>query len=246
MPEARQRELTIPAATTLTARGPAPYQQHLTPIPSHLRPHCLAKDHLRLWAPTPLALGHTHTPGISKAEQVHIKDTMLHTWEEDTWVSYSTGLLMWHYFCDMKGIPKSKRAPTSQALLSAFVTHLASTYSGKMIAGYVNSVHAWHILNNLPWALEKKAMDAILQAAEKLTPNTSRRKKRCPFTPAFISVIRSQLNLDRPLDMAVFTCLTTCFYTSASSQCRPLTASVPPAISSNNTSPMTKTETVSG
>ena len=48
------------------------------PIPSHLCPHCLAKDHLRLWAPTPLALGHTHTPRISKAEQVHIKDNAAH------------------------------------------------------------------------------------------------------------------------------------------------------------------------
>ena len=215
VPEARQQELTIPAATTLTARGPAPYQQHLMPIPSHLRPHCLAKDRLRLWAPAPLALGHTHTPGISEAEQVHVKDTMLHAWEEDTRVSYGAGLLMWHCFCDVKGIPESERAPTSQALLSAFVAHLASAYSGKTIAGYVNGVRAWHILNNLPWALEKKAMDTILRAAEKLTPNTSRRKKRCPFTPMFISAIRSQLDLDRPLDAAVFACLTTCFYASA-------------------------------
>ena len=37
----------------------------------------------------------------------------------------------------------------------------------------------------------------MLQAAEKLTPSTSRRKKRCLYTPAFISVIQSQLNLDK-------------------------------------------------
>ena len=215
VPEARQRDLAIPSATTPTVRGPAPYQQHLTPVPSHLRPHCLAKDRLRQWAPAPLVLGQAGTPGSSGVEQERVKDTMLHAWEEDTRVSYGAGLLMWHCFCDVKGVPESERAPTTQALLSTFVAHLASAYLGKTITGYINSVRAWHILNNLPWALEKKAMDTMLRAAEKLTPSTSRRKKRCPYTPAFISAIRSQLDLDKPLDAAVFACLTTCFYASA-------------------------------
>ena len=162
MPEARQQELTIPSAMTPTVRGPAPYQQHLTPVPSHLHPHCLAKDHLRQWAPAPLILGQTCMPGSSSAEQACVKDTMLHVWEEDTQVSYSTGLLMWHCFCDMKGMPESERALTTQALLSAFVTHLASAYSGKTIAGYINGMHAWHILNNLPWALDVTISDLAL------------------------------------------------------------------------------------
>ena len=156
MPEARQQELTIPSATTPTVRGPAPYQQHLTPIPSHLRPHCLAKDRLRQWAPAPLVLGQASTPGSSSAEQERVKDTMLHAWEEDMRVSYSAGLLMWHCFCDMKGMPKSERALTTQALLSTFVAHLASAYLGKMIAGYINSMRAWHILNNLLWPWRKR------------------------------------------------------------------------------------------
>ena len=58
-------------------------------------------------------------------------------------------------------------------------------------------------------------MTTMLRAAEKLTPSTLRRKKRRPYTPAFISAIRSQLDLDKPLDVAVFACLTTCFYTLA-------------------------------
>ena len=219
VPEARQRDLTIPSATTPTVRGPAPYQQHLMPVPSHLCPHCLAKDHLRQWAPAPLVLGQAGTPGSSGVEQERVKDTMLHAWEEDTWVSYGAGLLMWHCFCNVKGVPESERALTTQALLSTFVAHLASAYLGKTITGYINSMRAWHILNNLLWALEKKAMDTMLQVAEKLTPSTSRRKKRCPYTLAFISVIRSQLNLDKPLDTVVFAYLTTCFYASASSWC---------------------------
>ena len=140
---------------------------------------------------------------------------MLHTWEEEMQVSYSTGLLMWHCFCDEKGVSKQGRALATQALLSVFVAHLATTYLGKTISGYMNSAQAWHILHSLPWALEKKEMDTMLCAAKKLTPNTSRRKKHCPYTPGVISAIQSQLDLDNPPNTAVFMCLVTYFYASA-------------------------------
>jgi hypothetical protein len=94
---------------------------------------------------------------------------MLHAWEEETRLSYSAGLLMWHCFCDSKGLPEAERAPASQALLSAFVAHMASAYLGKTISSYLHGVRAWHILHGLPWVLEKGEMDTMLQAADKLT-----------------------------------------------------------------------------
>ncbi len=122
---------------------------------------------------------------------------------------------MWHCFCDCKEIPERERAPATQSLLSAFVAHMAAAYSGKMISNYLNGVWAWHILHGVPWALEKKEMDTMLRAANKLTPNTSKRKQRCPYTPNFITEVRKHMNLEDPLDAAVFACLTTCFYASA-------------------------------
>lgn len=67
-------------------------------------------------------------------------DIMVHAWEEGMHVSYSAGPLMWHCFCDEKGIPKQERAPAMQALVSSFMVHLAATYLGRMISGYVNGV----------------------------------------------------------------------------------------------------------
>ena len=58
-------------------------------------------------------------------------------------------------------------------------------------------------------------MDALLKGAERLTPESSKRKKRQPYTPEFMSAIRQQLNLADPFDAAVFACLTTCFYAAA-------------------------------
>ena len=168
-----------------------------------------------MWVP---ASTHPVPPNNATAntnEQERVKDTMVHAWEEDTRATYGTGLLMWHCFCDEKGISERGRAPASQALLSAFITHMATSYAGKTISNYLNGVRAWHILHSVPWAMEKAEMDTILRAAEKPTPENSKRKKRRPYTPEFIAQIGRQLNRETPLDAAVFACLTTCFYASA-------------------------------
>jgi hypothetical protein len=207
--------LPLPPATAMPDKRPALYPQNLTPAPLHLRPHCLARDRLRLWVPATSGQTAPSNPTLSKAEREQIKDTMVHAWEEDTRTTYGAGLLMWQCFCDARGVSEQERAPASQGALSAFVAHMAAAYSGKTISNYLNGVRAWHILHSVPWALEKKEMDTMLQAADKLTPSTSKKKQRLPYTPAFIAAIKQQLNLQEPLDTAVFACLTTCFYASA-------------------------------
>ena len=215
VPEARARDLPIPPTNPNTAKGPAPYPQHLTPTPSHLRPHCLAKDRLRLWSPASCVSVSDGSPTVNDTERERVKEIMLHAWEEDTRVAYGAGLLMWHCFCDEKGASEEARAPATQSLISAFVAHLAAAYSGKTISGYLSGVRAWHTLHGLPWVLKNCEMDTMLRAANKLTPSSSKKKKRCPYTPDFILAVRGQLDLDKHLDAAVFACLTTCFYASA-------------------------------
>ncbi|KAH8978586.1 hypothetical protein EDB92DRAFT_1807287 [Lactarius akahatsu] len=210
----RPRQLPIPPATS-PHKTPSSYRQGLTPIPSLLRPHCPASDRIRMWTPvypcTTPSDGHT----LDETERERVKDTMLHAWEEDTRTTYGSGLLMWHCFCDEKQVPERERAPAGQSLLSAFVAHMATAYSGKTISGYLSGIQAWHILHSIPWALEKNEMDTMLRAASKLTPNTSKMKQRLPYTPEFIVEVGKHLNPEDPLDAAVFACLTSCFYASA-------------------------------
>lgn len=215
LPEARPRQLPIPQTQSPQPKPPVPYRQNLTPIPSLLRPHCLARDRLRKWIPACNQTAESGISGIDEPEQERIKDTMIHAWEEDTREAYGTGLLMWHCFCDSRSIPEHERAPAKQTLLSAFVAHLAAAYSGRTISNYLHGVRAWHVLNSVPWSLEKPEMDTMLRAADKLTPPSSKRKKRLPYTPRFITELKQQMDLNVPLDAAVFACLTTCFYASA-------------------------------
>ncbi|KAH8997874.1 hypothetical protein EDB86DRAFT_2913778 [Lactarius hatsudake] len=210
----RPRLLPTPPATS-PCKTPATHQRAPALSPSTLRPQCPGKDRLRRWTP---AYSHPITPDahtLDDTERERIKDTMLHAWEEDTRAAYGSGLMMWHRFCDEKQVPEPDRAPAGQDLLSAFVAHMATAYSGKTISGYLSGIRAWHILHSVPWALEKNEMDTMLRAACKLTPSTSKVKPRLPYTPDFIIEVGKQLNPEEPLDAAVFACLTCCFYASA-------------------------------
>ena len=98
--ESRPRNLPIPSSSDAALSRPAPYPQNLTPIPSVLQPHCLAKDLLRMWEPANTHPSPHNDLAISTIEQNRVKDTMVHAWEEDTCATYGTGLLIWHCFCD--------------------------------------------------------------------------------------------------------------------------------------------------
>ena len=146
---------------------------------------------------------------------VRVFDVMANAWAESTHESYSAGLLVYHVYCDMKDIPEELRAPVSQSLVTDFVVSLAGAYAGTTISNYVNGLRAWHVLHGLEWRLNTLETEAVLKAADRLTPASSKRKKRLPYTPEFITSLRQHLMLEDPFDAAVFACLTICFYAAA-------------------------------
>jgi hypothetical protein len=103
----------------------------------------------------------------------------------------------------------------SAILISSFIATIAGSYARKTIANYLYGVRAWHILHGVPWALNELEIDALLKAATNVAPLSSKRKQRLPFTVDFMAAIRGHLDLDVPLDTAVYSCLTTTFYTAA-------------------------------
>lgn len=137
---------------------------------------------------------------------------MAQAWELDTHATYSSGLLHFMVFCDKKNVPERDRAPADHVLLLSFVSTLAGAYSGSAISNYLYGVRAWHILHRVPWRVEKAEMDAMLKAAEKVTPASLKRKKQRPYTIKFMLAIRQHLDLSKPLNASVFACLTTCFF----------------------------------
>ena len=194
---------------------PSAYSPNLSPRPSPLRPHCLAQDRLRLWIPSPAVLSRHSEPAVEAEELERVFNVMSNAWADSTRESYSSGILVYHVYCDVKGVPEELRAPASQSNITSFIVSLAGSYSGSTISNYIHGIRAWHVLHGLEWRLNSLELDAALKGAERLAPPSSRRKKRQPYTPDFITKLREHLTLDDPFDAAVFACLTTCFYGAA-------------------------------
>ncbi|KAJ6460845.1 hypothetical protein C8R47DRAFT_993811 [Mycena vitilis] len=200
-----------------TEGTPARYAANLTPLPSPHRPHVLAGDRLRLWVPSKArnALDTNGRPvNVTTEDLARIEVVLLEAWAEGTRDTYGSGLLVWHVFHDKRGTPEVQRAPTSPVLLAAFIAAIAGAYSGKTIANYVYGVRAWHILHGAPWSINAPELQALLDGANRLTPATSKRKKRLPYTVELIVLILRHLDLNIPLHAAVFACLTTTFWSA--------------------------------
>lgn len=58
-------------------------------------------------------------------------------------------------------------------------------------------------------------LKAVLDGAVAAAPESSKRPKWLPFTPAYLAIIREHLDLNSLLDAAIFACLTTTFYAIA-------------------------------
>lgn len=198
--------------------SPTPYRPGLTPATSPLRPHVLARERLRLWRPLQAqnTLDEDGQPiNLSQVDIERIRDVLTCAWAESTRESYGSGLLVYHVFCDVKGIQEIDRAPASQDILTSFLCTIAGSYSGKTISNYIHGVRAWHIIHGVPWAPDTITLEALLKAAEKLTPPSSKRKQRQPYTLEFIAAIIVHLDPNIPLHAAVKSCLLTVFFGAA-------------------------------
>lgn len=215
--QASLQQFTKPSPYSVTS-NPAPYSPALVPLPSPLRPHCLARDRIKRWLPsTPRStLDNMGIPlNLSTADMDLIKDVLAQAYAESMAGTYGTGLLAFHVYCDIKKITEEQRAPTGQLLLSGFISALAGAYAGRTLSNYVYGVRAWHLIHGVAWLPNDAEMVSLLRAAAKLTPAQSKRKPRTPFTVACIESIHTLLDLSLPFDAAVFACLTTTFWSCA-------------------------------
>jgi len=176
---------------------PQSYRPNLTPRSSHLRPHCLARDRLRLWVPVggstrqlASTTGDSNTHEVSDEQLNRILEVMGSAWAQSTKETYGAGLLVFHVYCDLMLIEENKRCPVSSNLLLEFLSSCAGAYSGSAIANYAAGIKAWHLLHSRLWLVCPNELKAMLEGANVLAPSTSKRPKRRPFTPDFLSSIR--------------------------------------------------------
>jgi hypothetical protein len=187
----------------------------LTPNPSALRPHCLAKDRLRLWQPfgTAARVAIPSTMLTTSEEQLNrILQVIGASWADNTKAVYGTGLLVYHVYCDLHSIPEHQRCPTSSTLLSSFLSCCAGSYSGSAIGNYAAGIRAWHLLHGHPWNINADELKALLEGASRLAPKSSKRPKREPFRTSVLDFFMQHLDLKAPRDAAIFACISVTFF----------------------------------
>ncbi|KIK10923.1 hypothetical protein PISMIDRAFT_654288 [Pisolithus microcarpus 441] len=173
---------------------PWPYRPGLTPCPSSLRPHCLARERLRLWT-----LSHNHT-------------IMGASWAEKTKEAYGAGLLTYHVFCDTHNILEHQQAPIRANTLLTFLSSCTGSYSGSALVNFTAGLRAWHLLHGLPWQINLEELRAILEGVSHLAPTSSKRPLHEPFRIDMLELMHSLLDPESPKDAAIFACLTVVFY----------------------------------
>ena len=154
--------LVVSAVIPRIAR-PSAYGPSLSPLPSPLRPHCLAKDRLRLWKPSPDVC--SRHSSAQEDDVGRVFEVMSNAWADSTRETYSAGILVYHVYCDVKGLPENVRAPTTQSTITSFITSLTGSYSGSTIHNYIHGIRAWHVLHGLEWKINPLEMDAVLKGA---------------------------------------------------------------------------------
>jgi len=201
---------------------PQSYRLDLTPRLSILRPHCLARDCLRLWVPaggstrqTVVLADQTSSHEISDSQLERILDVIGSSWAQSTKETYGAGLLVFHVFCDTNNVTEDECCSVTRSLLLNFLCSCAGSYSGSSLANYTAGLGAWHLLHGRSWLIPPNKLKAVLDGAMASAPESSKQPKRQPFTLVYLTAIKEQLNLDSPLDAAVFACLTTTFYAVA-------------------------------
>lgn len=187
-------------------------------MPSTLRPHVLARERLLLWRPSisRQALDTTGRPiPLTQDDLRRVIQVLALAWTEGTSAVYGSGLLVYHVFCDSKGVQEDQRAPSSTPLILSFITTLAGSYSRSAIENYVAAVHAWHKLHGVSWPNPAGAFELAFKAAANVAPPASKRLPREPVLLAFIERMHGALDLTLHLDVAVYACLCITFWATA-------------------------------
>ncbi|KAG1902559.1 uncharacterized protein F5891DRAFT_948633 [Suillus fuscotomentosus] len=201
-----------------TTAQPRPYLTSLTPLPSALHPHCLARDHLQFGYPSLLSHCMDHTGclvPLTDSDIDRILVVITHSHAPNTHECYGSGLLVFHVFCNLRNIPESQRCLASSILVLSFLAVCTGMHSGKTLESYFYSIRAWHLLHSLPWSIDQAQASLTLEGAKSLAPLSSSHTKHTPFTVALLLALCSNLDLSMPLHAAVYACLTTSFFTIA-------------------------------
>jgi hypothetical protein len=136
-------------------------------------------------------------------------------WAPSTLRGYSRAVNLFLAFCNDENIHPKHRFPADEIVLCTFAASGAGRLTGATARNLMAGLRAWHIAWNADWKGGKR-LQYVLNGVEKLRPNSSRRSLRLPVTRDMVRALHRNLDLQAPLDVAIFAAACTLFW----GQCR--------------------------
>lgn len=154
-----------------------------------------------------------HAAVTSAEHLAQFKTVLLHGWAVSTLATYGTALALYHRTCDALHIAEADRAPVASDVFVQMLVHLAGTASAVSLTNLQAAVHAWHLLNRLPWSVDRTLVSKALDAARALTPPPC--AKHDPYTVNTLERVLATLSPNISADIAVFACACVLFWAIA-------------------------------
>ncbi|CAD6885690.1 unnamed protein product, partial [Tilletia caries] len=77
----------------------------------------------------------------------------------------------------------------------------------------ISAVGAWHKMFGVPWCfVSGSSLSLALRGAAAMTPASSKRPPRDPYTPAYLRAIKPHFDLRDTKDLAVWACALCAFW----------------------------------
>ncbi len=150
---------------------------------------------------------------FSAEDLARVLDALALGYADSTLETYAAGLLLYHVWCDTRGVAEEDQTPITMTIIELFTAAMVGSYSETAVNNYVSGLHTWHVLHGLPWDIDRQRLKVMLRAADRVAPVT--RGKRPPLTVDILAALRPGLDLAIPLDAAVWAALLTVFWCTA-------------------------------
>lgn len=154
-------------------------------------------------------------PTLSNNNALAIQGVITQGLAAGTQSNYQSAVNNFLRFCETNGVPEYARFATHEPILCAFVASLATSHSGSSASNIVAGLRTWHTLHNKTWQGSTR-LQVVIRGVAALAPSSSRRDPRAPVTLEMLRFLHSVLNLNDPLDAAIFAAAVVAFW----GQCR--------------------------
>lgn len=117
--------------------------------------------------------------------ETNIQSIISTAYANSTKETYSSGLSLFHAYCDQISLFESKCTPLNQNLITDFATFIIGIVCPSTISNYLARLYAWHLIHGVPWQISHNEIQLLIHT----TKHNNSTPKNSPYLPITIQFI---------------------------------------------------------